>query len=192
MTLNAARLGFESDGKRASTMQRSVAWLLAFASLLIVTPSFASDGVRVTGTPEKLRLEASNATVDNALAALRSAVDFKCLCAPPLDRRVTGVYQGNIRRVLSRLLEGYDYVIKTSPSGNVEVIVLRANAFPQLNPGYASSPATIVGDEARGRPSPGLARPDLAPASSPPPAVDDERRGRPPRGPPSRAAEDRH
>ena len=108
---------FSADGKRAITMQKSVASLLAFASLLIAMPSFAFDGVKVAGTAEKLRLEVSNATVDNALAALRSAVDFKCLCSPPLDRRVTGVYQGNIGRVLSRLLEGYDYVIKTSPSG---------------------------------------------------------------------------
>jgi hypothetical protein len=183
---------FERNGKRASTMHKSVAWLLAFASLLIVTPSFALDGVRVAGTAEKLKLEVSNATVDNALAALRSAVDFKCSCSPPLDRRVTGVYQGNIRRVLSRLLEGYDYVIKTSPSGAVEVIVLRANASPQLNAGYASSPGTVVGDESRGRPSPRLSQPDPGPASSPPTAVDDERRGRAPRGPPGRTDEDRH
>ena len=192
MTLNVARLGFESDGKRASTMQKSVAWLLAFASLLVVAPSLASDGVRVTGTAEKLRLEASNATVDNALATLRSAVDFKCLCSSPLDRRVTGVYQGNIRRVLSRLLEGYDYVIKTSPSGAVEMIVLRTNGSPQLNPGYASSPATFVGDEARGRPSPGLSRTSPSYPSSPPAVVDDETRPRPSRDPPSHAAEDRH
>jgi hypothetical protein len=192
MTLNVNWLVFESSGERAIAMQKSVVWLLTLASLLIVTPSFAFDGVKVAGTAEKLKLEVSNATVDNALAALRSAVDFKCLCSPPLDRRVTGVYQGNIRRVLSRLLEGYDYVIKTSPSGMVEVIVLRANASPQPNPGYASSPATFVGDEARGRPSPGLSRPDPAPASSPLAVVDDERRGRAPRGPPSRTDEDRH
>jgi hypothetical protein len=184
MTSNVARLGFESNGKRAITMQKSIAWLLAFALLLIVTPSFASDGVKVAGTAEKLKLEVSNATVDNALAALRSAVEFKCLCSAPLDRRVTGVYQGNIRRVLSRLLEGYDYVIKTSPSGTVEVIVLRTNASPPPDPGYASSPATVVGDEARGRPSPGLARTRPSYPSSPPAVVEDETRARPPRGAP--------
>ena len=64
-------------------MQKFVAWLLAFASLLIVKPSFAFDGVRIVGTAEKLQIELSNATVDNALAALRSAFDFKCLCSPP-------------------------------------------------------------------------------------------------------------
>ncbi len=165
-------------------MQKFVAWLLAFALLLIVTPSSAFDGAKVAGTAEKLELEVSNATVDNALATLRSAVDFKCLCSPPLDRRVTGVYRGNIRRVLSRLLEGYNYVIKTSPSGFVEVIVLRANASPELNPGYASSLGT-VGDEARGRPSPGLSRTSPSSPSSPPAVVDDETRPRPSRGSPS-------
>jgi hypothetical protein len=173
-------------------MQKFVAWSLAFASLLIVTPSFAFDGVKVAGTAEKVRIEVSNATVDNALAALRSAVHFKCSCSPPLDRRVTGVYQGNIGRVLSRLLEGYDYVIKTPASGTVEVIVLRTNASPQPGPAYASSPATVVDDEARGRPSPNLSQPAPDHASSPPPNLDDERRGRAPRGPPSHTDEDRH
>jgi hypothetical protein len=190
--LEGAWLVSGSKGKRAITMQKFVAWLLAFASLLIVTPSFAFDGVKVAGTAEKLKIEVSNAAVDTALAALRSAVDFKCSCPPPLDRRVTGVYQGNIGRVLSRLLEGYDYVIKTSASGIVEVIVLRTNASPQPGPAYASSPASVVDDEARGRPSPNLAQPDPDHVSSPPPDADDERRGRRPRGPPSQPGEDRH
>ena len=164
-------------------MHKFVAWSLAFASLLIAKPSFAFDGVKVAGTAEKLRIEVSNATVDDALSALRSAVDFKCNCPPPLDRRVTGVYQGNIGRVLSRLLEGYDYVIKTSPSGIVEVIVLGTNASPQPGPAYASSPASVVDDESRGRPSPNLSQPDPDHAPSPPPNLDDERRGRPPQGP---------
>jgi hypothetical protein len=189
--LEVARLASGSNGKRAIAMQKFVPWLLAFASLLIAEPSLAFDGVKVAGTAEKLRIEVSNATVDNALAALRSAVDFKCSCSPPLDRRVTGVYQGNIGRVLSRLLEGYDYVIKTSPSG-IEVIVLRTNASPQPGPAYASSPASVVDDESRGRPSSNLSQPGPDHAPSPPTIVDDETRGRAPRGPPGHANEDRH
>jgi hypothetical protein len=189
MTLNVAWLVFESNGRRASTVQKSVAWSLAFASLLIVTPSFASDGVMVAGTAEKLKLEVSNATVDNALATLRSAVDFKCLCSPPLDRRVTGVYQGNLRRVLSRLLEGDNYVIKTSRSGAVEVIVLRTNGAPQRSPRYSSSPATVVDDETRGRASADLPRPRASPPAT---VVDDETRGRAPRASSSHTDENRH
>jgi hypothetical protein len=159
-------------------MQKFVAWLLAFASLLIVQPSFAFDGVKVAGTAEKLKIEVSNATVDNVLAALRSAVDFKCSCSPPMDRRVTGVYQGNIGRVLSRLLEGYNYVIKTSPSGAVELVFLRTNAALQPGLAYPSSPATIVDDESRGRGSPALSQPKPPPTA----IVEDETRGRASRG----------
>ena len=55
------------------------------ASLRIAADRYAVvrlNGVKVAGTAEKLKLEVSNATIDNALAALRSAVDFKCLCSP--------------------------------------------------------------------------------------------------------------
>ena len=131
-------------------MRRALSWSLAFVILLIVEPSFGLDRIRVVGTAEQLQLELSNNTVDDALAALRSAFDLKCRCAMSLDRRVTGVYRGNIGRVLSRLLEGYDFVIKISPSGAVEAIVLGANAPANLAQaalqpilGHTSSPAVV-------------------------------------------------
>jgi hypothetical protein len=182
-------LAIGSNGKRAITMRRFVASLIAVASLLIVKPSFAFDGVKVAGTAEKLKIEVNNATIDNALAALRSAVDFKCRCSPPLDRRVTGVYQGNIRRVLSRLLEGDDYVIKTSSSGALEVIVLRTNGSPPRGPNYASSSAAAVDDESRGRASRDLPQPSASPPAT---VVDDESRGRASRGSSSPTDERRH
>jgi hypothetical protein len=167
------------------TMQRCVAWLVAVTSLLIVEPSLAFDGVQIVGTTEKLQIELSNATVDNALAALRSTFDLKCRC-PASGRRVTGVYRGNIRSVLSRLLEGDDYVVKASPSGGLEVIMLGASVSSPRNPGYPSSAAGL-GDEARGRGSPNLTSPSYA--AAPATAVGDEARGH---APPSLADEHRH
>jgi hypothetical protein len=154
-------------------MQKFVAWSLAFASLLIVKSSFAFDGVQIVGTADKLQMELSNATVDNALAALGSTFDFKCRCSP-LDRRVTAVYRGNIGRVLSRLLEGYDHVVKTSPSGAVELVVLRTNGAPKPGLAYPSSPATVVDDESRGRGSPAPSQPKPPPTT----IVENEARGR--------------
>jgi hypothetical protein len=182
MILDVAELVIRKNGKRVITMQRCVAWLLAIASLLIVRPSLAFEGVEITGTAEKLQIELSNATVDNALAALRSTFGVKCRC-PASGRRVTGVYRGNIRGVLSRLLEGEDYVIKASPSGDLEVIALGTNASPQPNPVYSPSGAAGPGDEARGRGSPNLSGPSPSYAAAPATAVGDETRGR---GPPGR------
>ena len=179
-TLDVLWLVTGSNRKRAITMTKLVIWSLAFASLLIVKSSFAFDGVRIVGTAEKLRLELSNATVDNALAALQSQFDLKCRC-PASGRRVTGVYRGNIRSVLSRLLEGGDYVVKASASGGLEVIVLGPNGSPQPNPGSPPSRAAGLGDEARGRESPNLTRP--SPSTAPATAAGDEMRGRRPPGP---------
>ncbi len=53
----------------------------------------------------------------------------------PLGRRITGTYEGSLQRVVASLLDGYDFVVKTSTEG-VEVVVYRA-----AGPGEAS-PAT--------------------------------------------------
>ena len=131
-------------------MRRFVSWSLALALLLTVRPAFGLDGVRVTGTAAKLQLELNDNTVDQALTELRSAFGVTCRCSISLDRRVTGLYQGNINRVLSRLLEGYNFVVKTSSSGNVELIVIDASApaslaqsVPPPISGYTSSSAAI-------------------------------------------------
>jgi hypothetical protein len=138
--------------KGSITMRRLVSRSFALSCisvlLLSVAPAFGLDAVRLAGTPDKLRLELNDATVGDALAALQSAFDMKCRCPPAMDRRVTGDFQGNIGRVLARLLEGNDYVIKTTPSGAVEVIIPGANAAAASaqavpSPRYASSPAAV-------------------------------------------------
>jgi hypothetical protein len=138
--------------KGATTMRRFASWSPALALLLIVRPAFGLDGVRVTGTAAKLQLELNDNTVDQALTELRSAFGLKCRCTISLDRRVTGLYQGNINRVLSRLLEGYNFVVKTTSSGDLELIVFDASApaslaqgVPPPIPGYAPA-ATATTD----------------------------------------------
>jgi hypothetical protein len=177
--LDVAELAIRKNGKRVITVQRCVAWLVAVSSLLIAGQSLAFDGVQIAGTAEKLQIELSDATVDNALAALRSTFDLKCSC-PASGRRVTGVYRGNIRSVLSRLLEGDDYVVKASPSGGLEVIVLGPNASPrQPGSGYPTSRAAGLGDESRGRESsPNPTRSSPSSRAAPATAAGDESRGR--------------
>ena len=126
-------------------MRRLVSWSLALALLLSVQPAFGLDGVRVTGTAAKLQLELNDNTVDQALTELRSAFGLKCRCAISLDRRVTGLYQGNINRVLSRLLDGHNFVVKTSSSGDVELIVLGASAAASAAPFAQGLPPPISG-----------------------------------------------
>ena len=116
-------------------MRTFFSWTLALALLLVVRPSFGFEGIRIAGTAENLQLELSDNTLDDALTALRSAFGLKCSCAVALDRRVTGHYQGSVGRVLSRLLEGNDYVVKTTPSGDVELMVFGVSARTRIAQG---------------------------------------------------------
>jgi hypothetical protein len=93
--------------------------------------------VRVQGAVDHVRLEAHDATIEEILAALRAQFDVR-YHGTALNRRVTATYEGPLRKILARVLAGYDYVIE--PKGDyIEVVVLSAGA-----PRAAIPPAPII------------------------------------------------
>jgi hypothetical protein len=93
--------------------------------------------IRVQGPVEDIRLEAHDATVEEILAVLgeRFELRFRGTAA---NRRITATYKGPLRRILARVLEGYDYVIE--PRGaNIDVIILSDGS-----PRVVMPPAPIV------------------------------------------------
>jgi hypothetical protein len=111
---------------------------LPIVGLLVTTLCGQCAGAEilcVQGPAHDVRVEARGATVTEILAALgeRYAMRYR---GAPANRGVTATFEGPLRRVLTRLLEGNDYVIKTGSEG-LEVIV--------LSPGSsASMPATNI------------------------------------------------
>jgi hypothetical protein len=96
--------------------------------------------VRVQGALEDVRLEASNATATEILAALSERFELRVRGATA-NRRFTGTYEGTLRHVLARILVGYDYVIK--PNGaSIDLIVLSTGAPREAMP--AAAPPPIV------------------------------------------------
>ena len=94
--------------------------------------------ISVQGPVENIRLEAHDATVEEILAVLRARFDLHYRDTA-LNRRVTGTYEGPLRRILARVLDGYDYVI--GPHGaNIEVIVVSTGAPRQARPAPAPPP----------------------------------------------------
>ena len=77
---------------------------------------------RVTGQPDAVRVEAHDTPVEEVLLALGESFDLRYRSAASLSRRVTGTYVGSLPRVVTRLLNGYDFVLKTD-AGSVEVVV---------------------------------------------------------------------
>jgi hypothetical protein len=123
-TTRIVRARLPLPGKEDSSMTATRRFVPAILALLAAGLSPACAEIRVSGAPEAVRLEARDATVGEALAALGETVGgLKFRNSPALNRRFSGVYAGSLERVVSRLLEGNNFIIKRSPDG-MEVIVL--------------------------------------------------------------------
>ena len=117
--------------------QRDVpAWLLLTAIL------FAAFGhahavhaeARISGALDAVRVEASDASIDEVMAALAASFDLRYRRPASLNRRITGIYQGSLQQVIARLLDGHNFIVKTGSDG-VEVWVYGAvNSEMVLSP----------------------------------------------------------
>jgi hypothetical protein len=86
---------------------------------------FEPDGrsVRVRGDMAAVRLDARRTTIADVLSALNAAFDISYRSAIALDEEINGTYAGSLRRVISRVLDGYNYVIKQDDA-KLDVIIL--------------------------------------------------------------------
>jgi len=102
-------------------MSAKVAALIAL--LLIAMASPAQAEVHVSGNAQAVRIEAQDVVLDDVLSALNQKLDLKYRTAVPLQKRINGTYEGPVRQVLSRLLDGYDFFVKDA-GGAIEVVVI--------------------------------------------------------------------
>ncbi len=138
---------------------------IAFAAAVIAPTSVLGD-VQVRGTPEAARVEAQGGSIDEVLAALGKAFDLRWQSPAPLDKRLTGTYEGSLNRVLARVLDGYNFVLKAS-QGRLEITVLGprgARAVAAGAPGTASPAASTQPAAAKAPPPKPPAPPALASA----------------------------
>ncbi|WP_156964511.1 hypothetical protein [Methylocapsa aurea] len=71
----------------------------------------------VAGEPDAVRLEAREASVEEALNALGETFDLRYRTSADLKRGISGAYTGSIQHVVARLLRGYDFAMETSETG---------------------------------------------------------------------------
>jgi len=92
----------------------------------------ASAEIHLEGPIEDVRLEASDATVEEILTALGTRFHLHHR-GTALNRPVTATYKGPLRRVLARVLEGYDYIIGSN-GADIDVLVLGAGLPREASP----------------------------------------------------------
>jgi hypothetical protein len=112
-------------------MRRSRLWpvlpaliISAMSAAVFVRPAGAD--VTVIGDPEAVELDAQDASVEDALNALRASFGVRHRSWVALTQTVSGSYRGSLRHVIAKLLDRYDYVTKAS-AGAVEVVVFSAH-----------------------------------------------------------------
>jgi hypothetical protein len=87
-----------------------------------MTPCARAD-VSVKVSVDAVELNAQDATVEDVLASLEATRDLRHRTPISLDRTISGKYQGTLRSVISRVLAGYDFVLKDSQD-RLEVTIL--------------------------------------------------------------------
>jgi len=100
--------------------------LAAFSLALALGASATSlrAAVSVDGDSAFVHLEASNASISEILSALETAFHIRHRTSVPLDRAISGTYRGPLRRVLSRVLDGFNYYVASTAEGTVEITVV--------------------------------------------------------------------
>jgi hypothetical protein len=125
------------------------------AALLLLGTAAASAELRISGSRDSVSIEAHNAPLKEILDALRKPFHVEYKPVAGLERPVTGTYSGSLHRVLTRLLVGRDYVIRTSGRG-MEVVILgvasaRAEPAPSQNATWRDGDGQLVAAPEPGR-----------------------------------------
>jgi hypothetical protein len=96
--------------------------------------------VRVAGEPEAVQVDARDASVEEVLAALGTSFGLQFRGASTLERRIAGTYRGSLQHVVRRLLDGYDFIMKTNLD-EIEVMVLSGGKAGEAQ---AAGPASVA------------------------------------------------
>ena len=128
-------------------LRRLVALAIASGALAASGGNAAHSQVLVDGKPDAVHIEARDVSVQEVLDALQVKFHLHYRTSDVLDTRMTGTFNGPLRRVAARILDGYDFAMKITPQG-IDVLVLRQHP-PDERPVAATASPTPEGSTAR-------------------------------------------
>ena len=129
---------------------------------LALAPVAALGAAQVSGTQEAVSVDAQNSSIKEILATLRQKFNVHVQSTANLEKQITGTYEGSLRQVLARLLEGYNFVLRTR-EGQMVVTVFGSGA-----PSGETAPATMASNTAvpSQPPAQGAQAPQAQPAAA--------------------------
>jgi hypothetical protein len=110
------------------------AYIAACVLLLWLNPGYA--GLVIEGTPDKLIVDADQASLDDVIKALEARFNLRSTAAFDPNIRVSGHFNGSLNLIVRQLLRGYDFVITTRQTEGTETldIILLGNSAAAAAP----------------------------------------------------------
>jgi hypothetical protein len=100
---------------------------VALGIALAIGPTSALAEVVVRGNPKAVSIEAQNASVEEILVALGNAFDVHYRSSIDLRKRLTGTYEGSLQKVVTQILNGYDFFVGTGER-RIEITLVGSSA----------------------------------------------------------------
>jgi len=153
----------------------------ALVALIVGLGALSSTAIAstsVSGTADSVTVDAQNTSIKDVLSALGQKFRLQVDSTANLDKQISGSYHGSLGRVVARLLEGFNFIVRTN-QGELEVTVLGTESRQTINgaagqgsaaPPPAASPPTnaaAAGTVAAATPVPATTQ--ATPASQPAP-----------------------
>lgn len=106
---------------------------LGLVCLSAFSATEADAEVVVDGDREQMQVTVDNDTVDQALQALGQKGNLHYRSTAPLNKVIGGSFSGSLGHVLSRILVGFDFVVRYDPQG-VEIFVYGESGATAIPP----------------------------------------------------------
>ena len=105
------------------TTMRQCRWAFAlWVALMCGLAAPVRAEVHVEGSPAAVRVTTSRDAISDVLSAFTATFNVRYRSAIPLDAAANATYSGSFGQVISRLLDGYNYVIKKDQE-TTEIVV---------------------------------------------------------------------
>ena len=121
---------------RLTILRRPRGYVGILATLLLSisaagAPTIAAAEVHVEGTVAAVRVTTNKDAIPDVLSAFGDAFNVRYRTAVPLDGNASSAYSGSLAQIISRLLDGYNYVIAHN-QGTIEIVVLGKRREPSM------------------------------------------------------------
>jgi hypothetical protein len=109
------------------------------AALICGLAASARAEVHLEGSPAAVRISTSQDAIADVLSAFAATFNVRYRSSIPLDAAADAAYSGSFEQVISRLLNGYNYVIKTD-QGSTEIVIFGKRGEVAIPPAAPKAP----------------------------------------------------